>query len=107
MLKEKGVKKMPVLEISIMPIGTDAASFSSYVAQAREVVEKRGLEYQVTPMSTMVEGEFDALMSLVKDVHNIPFTAGVERVITNVTIDERRDKTMNMHNMVQAAARTQ
>jgi uncharacterized protein (TIGR00106 family) len=94
---------MPVLEISITPVGTDATSFSRHVSQAREVVEKRGLQYQITPMSTMVEGELDDLMSLVKEVHNMPFSAGVERVITNVTIDERRDKEMNMHNMVEAA----
>jgi uncharacterized protein (TIGR00106 family) len=101
--KEKRGENMPVLEISIMPIGTDAASFSSYVAKAREMVEIRGLQYQVTPMSTMIEGELDDLLTVVKDVHNLPFSAGVDRVITNVTIDERRDKTMNMHNMVEAA----
>lgn len=94
---------MPVLEISIMPIGTDQASFSSYVAKAREVMEKRGLPYKVTPMATMVEGNMEDLMSLVKEIHNMPFDAGVNRVITNVTIDERRDKELHMDEMVQSA----
>lgn len=97
---------MPVLEISIMPIGTDEASFSSYVSQACDVVKKHGLQYQVTPMSTMVEGSMDELLTLLKEVHNLPFNNGVDRVITNVTIDERRDKAMEMNNMVRAATQT-
>lgn len=93
---------MPVLEISIMPIGTDEASFSSYVSKACSVMDRHGLQYRVTPMSTMVEGNMEQLMSVVKEVHSLPFTAGVDRVITNVTIDERRDKSMDMDTMVQA-----
>ncbi|EEG76115.1 MTH1187 family thiamine-binding protein [Dethiobacter alkaliphilus] len=98
---------MPVLEISIMPIGTDEASFSSYVSQACEVVDKRGLQYQVTPMSTMVEGSMEDLLAVVKDLHSLPFDTGVNRVITNVTIDERRDKELDMSSMVQAANQPQ
>jgi uncharacterized protein (TIGR00106 family) len=93
---------MPVLEISIMPIGTDEASFSSYVAKACDVVKKHGLEYRITPMSTIVEGSMEQLMSLAKDVHSLPFKAGVNRVITSMTIDERRDTDMDMDRMVMA-----
>ena len=96
-------EKMPVLEISIMPIGTDEASFSSYVTKACEIVDQRGLQYQVTPMSTMVEGSMEDLLAVVKDLHGLPFSSGVNRVITNVTIDERRDKAMDMNSMVEAA----
>lgn len=95
---------MPVLEISIMPIGTDAASFSSLVGKACSVVERHGLEYQVTPMSTMVEGSLDQLMAVIKDVHTLPFNDGVNRVITNITIDERRDRPMDMDQMVQSVS---
>ncbi|MDW7650786.1 MAG: MTH1187 family thiamine-binding protein [Bacillota bacterium] len=91
---------MPILEISIMPIGTDEASFSSYIDKACHVVENHGLQYRVTPMATMVEGEMEKLMDVVRDVHSLPFASGVERVITNVTIDERRDKVMDMEQMV-------
>lgn len=93
---------MPVLEISIIPIGTDQASFSSYLTQAYDIFERHGLAYQVTPMSTMVEGKFDDLMSVATEVHQLPFQAGVNRVITNMTIDERRDKEMDMNSMVNA-----
>ena len=91
---------MPILEISIMPIGTGQASFSSYISKACDVVEKHGLQYQVTPLATMVEGEMEQLMTVLKEVHNLPFSAGVDRVITNVTIDERRDQRMDMESMV-------
>jgi uncharacterized protein (TIGR00106 family) len=98
---------MPVLEISIMPIGTDEASFSSYVSSACEVVKKHGLEFKVTPMSTIVEGTLEELMSLAKDVHRLPFDNGVDRVITSMTIDERRDRDMDMDSMVMAVQNPQ
>ncbi len=98
---------MPVLEISIMPIGTDEASFSSYVTKACEMVEKHGLQYRVTPMSTIVEGDMEKLMSLVKEMHSMPFGSGVNRVITNMTIDERRDRAMDMDRMVMAVENPQ
>jgi len=93
---------MPVLEISIMPIGTDEASFSSYVSKACEVVQRYGLHYQVTPMSTMIEGDLETLMDVAKEVHRLPLNSGVDRVITSMTIDERKDRPMTMDNMVNA-----
>ncbi len=90
---------MPVLEISIMPIGTDEASFSSYVTRACSVIERHRLPYQVTAMSTIVEGDLDELMTVAREVHSLPFNEGVDRVITSMTIDERRDKEMDMNKM--------
>ena len=50
---------MPILEISIMPIGTGQASFSSYISKACDVVEKHGLQYKVTPLATMVDDDME------------------------------------------------
>jgi len=93
---------MPILEISIMPIGTEETSFSTFVTKACDIVKSHGLKYQVTPMSTIVEGPLDDLMSIAHDVHLLPLQSGANRVITNMTIDERRDKDMDMSSMVNA-----
>jgi len=39
---------MPILGISITPIGTKSASFSSLVTNAVQTIEQKGLKYQVT-----------------------------------------------------------
>ncbi|MDK2889059.1 MAG: hypothetical protein PWP72_1937 [Thermoanaerobacter sp.] len=94
---------MAIMEISVMPMGTDHPSISSYISHCCEVLkEEPGLKYQVTPMSTVVEGELDRLLEAVKKMHRAPFNDGVMRVVTSITIDERRDKEESMEDMVQA-----
>lgn len=36
---------MPILEISVIPVGTKDPSFSSFVSQACKMVEEEGLKY--------------------------------------------------------------
>ena len=97
---------MAILEISITPLGTEGASFSSYVSDACKVVKDRGLKYQITPTATIIEGNVDDLMEVAKKMHETPFNKGVNRVITNMTIDERIDKNMDLGNQVQSVAKT-
>lgn len=97
---------MAILEISITPLGTEGASSSSYVSDACKVVKDRGLKYQITPTATIIEGNVDDLMEIAKKMHQTPFDRGVNRVITNITIDERIDKNMDLGNQVQSVTKT-
>lgn len=54
---------MTLMEFSIYPLDK-GASLSPYVARALTIVEKSGLEYRLTPMGTVVEGEWDDLLML-------------------------------------------
>jgi uncharacterized protein (TIGR00106 family) len=96
---KKGVIPLPLLGISLTPVGTKSASFSSAVTGAVHTIEERGLKYQITPTQTIIEGELDQLMEVAKEIHENAM-AGTTRVITNITIDERRDKDVNMDEQV-------
>lgn len=72
---------------------------SSAVTGAVHTIEERGLKYQITPTQTIIEGELDQLMDVAKEIHENAM-AGTTRVITNITIDERRDKEVNMEEQV-------
>jgi uncharacterized protein (TIGR00106 family) len=43
-------------------------------------------------MGTELEGELDDIFDVVRELHNVPFEAGLPRVYTVLKIDERRDK---------------
>jgi len=90
---------MPILGISITPIGTKSASFSSVVTNAVQTIEQKGLKYQVTPTETIIEGELEELMEVAKEIHENALSRNT-RVITNITIDDRRDKEMNIEEQV-------
>jgi uncharacterized protein (TIGR00106 family) len=83
---------MAIMEISVVPIGTQSPSVSPFVAECVKIVDQQGLKYEVTSMGTEVEGKVEELLSLAVQMHRVPFTKGAERVLTTIRIDERRDK---------------
>ncbi len=95
---------MAILEISVNPLGTDEASISSHITRACKVVKDRGLKYQITPTATIIEGDLSQLMDVAREMHQTSLNNGVNRVVTNMTIDERTDKTMDMGKQVQSVS---
>ncbi|MEJ2471857.1 MAG: MTH1187 family thiamine-binding protein [Desulfuromonadales bacterium] len=83
---------MAVVEISVVPLGTATTSVSTYVAACVEVVAASGLNYRLTPMGTVVEGDLDDLLPVLRRLHEVPFQQGAQRVSTLLKIDDRRDR---------------
>jgi uncharacterized protein (TIGR00106 family) len=84
-----------IAEISFVPIGV-GTSLSRYIAVGIKNIEKSGLKYQLTPMGTIVEGEWNEISKLIDYSHNLIFEMGIERIITNRKIDYRLDKKSSM-----------
>lgn len=94
---------MAIVEVNIVPMGTTSPSISSYIADCCELVKKEtDVKYQITPMSTILEGDLDRVMDVVKKMHKVPFGDSVQRVVTSITIDERKDKPTSMESRVDA-----
>lgn len=55
---------MVLLEFSMSPFGK-GESLSPYVARSLDIIDKSGLPYQLTPMGTILEGEWDEVMAVV------------------------------------------
>lgn len=88
---------MPIAEVTVVPLGTEDTSLSSYVADCQKVLEQEeGIEYQLTPMGTIIEGDLDEIFEVVKKLHQVPFDQGALRVSTSLKIDDRRDKEASM-----------
>jgi uncharacterized protein (TIGR00106 family) len=82
-----------IVEVSIIPIGTKTPSVSKYVTQAvKPLMEEKDITVALTPMSTLIEGDLDRVLSLVRQMHENAFSNEVMRVITTIKIDDRRDK---------------
>ncbi|NEU30752.1 MTH1187 family thiamine-binding protein [bacterium LRH843] len=95
---KKEEKNMAIVDVTIIPIGTETASVSKYVAEIQEVLRTYDgkVTYQLTPMSTLIEGELPVLFEVIQAIHEVPFKHGIKRVATNIRIDDRRDKEATM-----------
>ena len=97
---------MALIEVSTIPLGTGTSSLSRYVARAVEVLQgEKDIKYELTPMGTIIEGDLERLLSLVRKMHEAVFDAGAMRVVTVIKIDDRRDKTSSMSSKMEALRR--
>ncbi len=88
---------MAIAEVSVVPLGTKTPSVSQYVARAVKVLEQeKDIRYEMTAMGTIIEGELDRILAVVRKMHEGTFGEGVVRVLTTVKIDDRRDKALGM-----------
>jgi uncharacterized protein (TIGR00106 family) len=56
---------MVLLEMSITPLGA-GESVSQYVAECVDLVDRSGLDYELHAMGTIVEGELDQVLDLMR-----------------------------------------
>lgn len=54
---------MTLMEFSMIPLDK-GSSFSKYVARILTIIDQSGMDYRLNPMGTVVEGEWDDLLSL-------------------------------------------
>ncbi len=76
--------------VSIFPLGK-GESVSKYVAAALEEIDKSGLDYRLTAMGTVIEGDWNAVMRVLKRAHDRLMRSS-NRVYMSITIDDRKDR---------------
>jgi uncharacterized protein (TIGR00106 family) len=83
---------MALMQITIIPLGTSTPSVGPYVAAVQKMLAEQPLKYELTDMGTLIHGEADELFRLAASIHQLPFLRGAKRVVTHITMDDRRDK---------------
>jgi uncharacterized protein (TIGR00106 family) len=78
---------MVLLEMSITPLGK-GESVSAYVAECVDIIDRSGLDYELHSMGTIVEGELDQVLDLMR--HCIKqMTTHSDRVTCAAKLDYR------------------
>lgn len=94
-----------IVQFTTSPLG-EGISVSRFVAEALKEVEKSGLRYQLTPMSTILEADtLEEVFKVILEAHEAVFKAGAKRVVTDIKIDDRRDEPRRMEDKVQKVRR--
>jgi uncharacterized protein (TIGR00106 family) len=76
-----------IAEFSVVPVGR-GESLAGPVARVLDIVDKSGLPYQLTAMGTLVEGDWDEVLALVRRCHEA-MRGEAGRVSTHIMIDDR------------------
>jgi len=78
---------MVLLEFSMSPVGV-GESVSAQVARILDVIDRSGVPYQLTPMGTILEGEWAEVMAVVTACFET-LAADCPRIGVHIKIDYR------------------
>ena len=93
---------MALLQLTVIPLGTSSASVGDYVTDIYKEVTAAGLSCQLNDMGTLIQGNIDELLAVVRKVYDLPFERGAQRVVTQIVIDDRRDKEVSIGDKITA-----
>ena len=79
-----------MIELSVVPLGK-GASVSATVARVMQIIMDSGIPYKANPMGTVIEGDWEQVMTLVRKCHDEAMR-DADRVVTTVKIDDYKGK---------------
>jgi len=87
---------MIIAQLSIAPLGK-GTSVSRYVKIVIETLKEEQIKFQTNAMATIIETkDLETLFHVIQKAHLAVVDAGAERIITELKIDDRRDKEATM-----------
>ncbi len=94
-----------VAQITVTPIGTDNPDITRYIQECLRIAHLSELDFQETPLGTVIRGPFSEVLKVLEKMHKKPFEMGASRVRTQVIIDDFREEDLNSSLMTAEAAR--
>jgi len=64
-------------------------SVGHYVARLLDVIDRSGLPYKLGPLGTCIEGDYDAVMAVIKQCHEA-LAADCNRIACTIKMDWRK-----------------
>lgn len=77
-----------LLEFSMSPLGK-GESVGKYVARSLDIIDKSGIPYRLNPMGTVLEGEWDAVLAVVRQCYE-RMKQDCRRISCVIKIDYRK-----------------
>ena len=81
---------MVLLEFSMSPLGK-SESVGKYVSRSLEIIDLSGVEYRLNPMGTVLEGEWDDVMDVVRKCYE-RMRKDCNRISCTMKVDYRKGK---------------
>ncbi|MFQ5636420.1 MAG: MTH1187 family thiamine-binding protein [bacterium] len=77
--------------VQFVPVGT-GDEIKEMLAKAMTIVDKSELDYQLTAMGLIIEGDWDEIMAIIRKCHQ-EIMNFADRLSTSIMIDDRKDMT--------------
>ncbi len=89
------------VDLCLLPLGV-GVSLSPYLAACQEVIERTGLDYEIGPNGTAIEGEWEQVFACISKCHEVVHQKGANRIFTNLKINTRIDRKQSFREKVRS-----
>lgn len=97
------IQRMIIAEFSVTPIGK-GESVSKYVALCIEIVKKSGLEYQLGPMGTCVEGSWGDVLEVITKCYK-KLSKYCDRIAISIKLDCRKGPKRGLESKIKSVGK--
>ena len=87
-----------LLEFSMSPFDK-GESLSQYVARSLEIIDRSGLPYRLNPMGTVLEGEWEECLEVVRQCYQ-RMSEDCNRISCSIKIDYRKGRTGRLESKI-------
>jgi uncharacterized protein (TIGR00106 family) len=91
---------MVLLEFSMSPTGK-GESLSSYVSRILKIIDNQDVPYRLTPMGTILEGEWDEVMNVVRECF-YELKRDCSRIGVHLKVDYREGTESRMNSKIES-----
>ncbi len=89
------------VDLCLLPLGA-GVSLSPYIAECKKIIESKGLDYELGPNGTAIEGEWEKVFDCVKACHEVVHSLGVNRIYSTLKINTRTDRNQSFREKVES-----
>ena len=87
------------IDFCLVPLGT-GISLGPYIAACKRIIEKAGLDHELGPSGTAIEGEWESVFACIKDCHEQVHSLGAQRIYTTLKVNTRSDRQQSFREKV-------
>lgn len=84
------MKNQVNISLQLLPSSKDKDPYN-IVDKAIEIIDASGLNYKVCPFETVMEGSYDKIMSVIKEVQVNCLEYGADSIFSNIKVQIKKD----------------
>jgi uncharacterized protein YqgV (UPF0045/DUF77 family) len=88
------MEKTVNLSLQVVPINTENAY--PIIDEAIYAIQRSGVKHEVQPFATLMEGELEQLLEIVKQAKDAALKAGAEELILNIQVHLKKDRAVHL-----------
>ena len=83
------------IAVQVIPFSKEKEMYE-LIDEAISVIAESGIRYRVCPFETVLEGDYDEIMEIIRQCQDRCFEKGAEEILVNIKIQHRRSGTVTM-----------